>query len=252
MPDGHAPPGAERPLAGEKALVTGASRRLGAAIALRLARDGAQVALHYRSDRTGAEATAAAIGASGPVLQADLADAQACARLVAQADEALGGLTLLVNNAATFRRTPLDELEVADFDHFMQSNARSVYVLSLVAGRLFKSRGRGCIVNLADVAGLSPWPAFIPYSASKAAVVSLTKGFAKALAPEVRVNAVAPGPVLPPAGEPPEQGEQAVAATLLKRWGSAGDVAAAVAFLAGTPYMTGQVLPVDGGRSVDS
>ena len=88
------------------------------------------------------------------MLQADLADADACERLVAEADDALGGLTLLVNNAATFRRTPLDELEVADFDHFMQSNARSVYVLSLVAGRLFKSRGRGCIVNLADVAGL--------------------------------------------------------------------------------------------------
>ena len=246
MPD----PG--RRLAGEKALVTGASRRLGRAIAERLAREGAAVALHFRSDRAGAEETAAAIGAASPVLQADLADAGACERLVVEADAALGGLTLLVNNAATFRRTPLDEMDVSDFDHFMQSNARSVYVLSLVAGRLFKSRGQGCIVNLADVAGLSPWPGFIPYSASKAAVVSLTKGFAKALAPEVRVNAVAPGPVLPPAGESPEQGERAVASTLLKRWGSPDDIAAAVVFLASTPYMTGQVLPVDGGRSVNS
>ena len=242
----------DRPLAGEKALVTGASRRLGRAIALRLARDGAEVALHYRSDESGAEQTAAEIGASSPVLQADLADTKACARLVAEADEALGGLTLLVNNAATFHRTALDDLRVSDFDHFMHANARSVYVLSLVAGRLLKARGRGCIVNLADVAGLVPWAGFIPYSASKAAVVSLTKGFAKALAPEVRVNAVAPGPVLPPAGEPPEQGEKAVATTLLKRWGSPDDVAAAVVFLATTPYVTGQVLPVDGGRSVDS
>ena len=246
MPDGGPP------LAGEKALVTGASRRLGRAIAERLARDGAAVALHYRGDLSGAEATAAAIGAKSPLLQADLADAAACERLVRDADEALGGLTLLVNNAATFHRTPLADLQVVDFDHFMRANARSVYVLSLAAGRLFKARGRGCIVNLADVAGLVPWAGFIPYSASKAAVVSLTKGFAKALAPEVRVNAVAPGPVLPPAGEPPEQGEQAVAQTLLKRWGSPADVAAAVAFLATTPYVTGQVLPVDGGRSVNA
>lgn len=242
----------EGPLAGQKALVTGASRRLGRAISERLARDGASVALHYHSDRAGAEATSAALGGNRPVLQADLVDPEACERLVQEADEALGGLTLLVNNAATFRRTPLAELEASDFDHFMQSNARSVYMLSLVAGRLFKARGAGCIVNLADVAGLVPWAGFIPYSASKAAVVSLTKGFAKALAPEVRVNAVAPGPVLPPAGEPPEQGERAVAATLLKRWGSPADVAAAVAFLATTPYVTGQVLPVDGGRSVNA
>jgi len=239
-------------LAGEKALVTGASRRLGRAIAERLARDGAQVALHYRSDESGAVETAASIGADSPLLQADLTDADACERLVSDADAALGGLTLLVNNAATFHRTPLAELEISDFDHFMRTNARSVYVLSLLAGRMFKSRGRGCIVNLADVAGLVPWAGFIPYSASKAAVVSLTKGFAKALAPEVRVNAVAPGPVLPPANESPEQGERAVAATLLKRWGSPDDIAAAVAFLAKTPYMTGQVLPVDGGRSVNA
>jgi NAD(P)-dependent dehydrogenase (short-subunit alcohol dehydrogenase family) len=239
-------------LAGEKALVTGASRRLGRAIAERLAADGAEVALHYRSDKAGAEDTAKTIGRGSPILQADLADTDACERLVADADEALGGLTLLVNNAATFHKTPLDDLEVGDFDHFMRANARSVYVLSLTAGRLFKERGRGCIVNLADIAGLVPWPAFVPYSASKAAVVSLTKGFAKALAPEVRVNAVAPGPVLPPAGEPPEQGEKAVAQTLLKRWGSADDIAAAVAFLARTPYVTGQVLPVDGGRSVNA
>lgn len=239
-------------LAGERALVTGGSRRLGRAIAERLAADGAEVALHYRSDKAGAEATAAAIGKGSPIFQADLADADACERLVAEADEALGGMTLLVNNAATFHKTPLDAMQLGDFDHFMGANARSVYVLSLVAGRLMKSRGRGCIVNLADIAGLVPWAGFVPYSASKAAVVSLTKGFAKALAPEVRVNAVAPGPVLPPAGEPPEQGEKAVAQTLLKRWGSADDIAAAVAFLAHTPYMTGQVLPVDGGRSVNS
>lgn len=251
MPDVDRPRGAGQALAGEKALVTGASRRLGRRIAERLADAGAEVALHYRTDRAGAEETAEAIGASSPVLRADLSDPDEAARLVEEADQALGGLTLLVNNAATFRRTPLESMDASDFDTFMSVNARSVYVLSLVAGRLFKARGRGAIVNLADVAGLVPWPGFIPYSASKAAVISLTKGFAKALAPEVRVNAVAPGPVLPPAGEPSEQGEQAVAKTLLKRWGSPDDVAAAVIFLATAPYVTGQVLPVDGGRSLN-
>jgi len=243
-----------RRLDGARALVTGASRRLGRAIAERLAAAGADLALHYREDEAGARAAAAAIEAAGRravLLEADLADADACARLVEQADEALGGLTLLVHNAATFARTPLDAMDASDFDRFMAVNARSVYVTSLVAGRLFKARGGGCIVNLADVAGLSPWPGYVPYSASKAAVVSLTKGFAKLLAPEVRVNAVAPGPVLPPVGEPPERGEQAVAATLLKRWGAPGDVAEAVLFLATAAYVTGQVLPVDGGRSVN-
>jgi NAD(P)-dependent dehydrogenase (short-subunit alcohol dehydrogenase family) len=94
------------------------------------------------------------------------------------------------------------------------------------------------------------WPGYVPYSASKAAVISLTQGFAKTLAPEVTVNAIAPGPMLPPAGATKEQGEAAVATTLLKRWGDPQDIADAVVYLAGAPYVTGVVLPVDGGRSI--
>jgi NAD(P)-dependent dehydrogenase (short-subunit alcohol dehydrogenase family) len=236
-----------------RALVTGSSRRLGRAIALRLGAAGADVAVHYRTDEEGARRTAAeieALGVRASCHQADLADPDGCRRLVEEADGALDGLTLLVNNAATFHRTPLDTMDVEDFDHHMDANARSVYLLSLHAGRLFAARRAGAIVNIADVAGLSPWSGYVPYSASKAAVVSLTKGFAKALAPHVRVNAVAPGPVLPPADAEPEQGEAAVARTLLKRWGSPDDVAAAVLFLATASYVTGQVLAVDGGRSV--
>lgn len=240
-----------RALAGRRALVTGAARRLGRATAERLASAGADVAVHYRSDETGARETVALLrraGVRAESLRADLADPDACRRLVEEAEAFLGGLDLLVNNAATYARTPLATMDASDFDRHMAVNARPVYLLCLHAGRRMKARGEGAIVNLADVAGLEPWPNHIPYSASKAVVVSLTRGFAKALAPEVRVNAVAPGPILPADGHPPESGEAAVRATLLGRWGRPEDVADAVLFLAASPYVTGVVLPVDGGR----
>jgi pteridine reductase len=240
-------------LEGRRALVTGASRRLGRAIAQRLAAEGADVAVHHRGDDAGARATAAAVEAAGRravLVRGDLADAAACERIAREAREALGGLDLLVNNAAVFRRTPLDEMTVEDFDAHLAVNARAVFALSLHAGRRMKSEGGGSIVNLACVSALRPWRGYVPYSASKAAVASLTKGFALALAPEVRVNAVAPGPILPAEGATPAESDRAVRATLLARWGAPSDVASAVVFLATSPYVTGVVLPVDGGRSI--
>lgn len=240
-------------LTGGRALVTGASRRIGRAIAECLARAGMDVAVHYRTDEDGALTTVRALEAVGRkavVLRADLADPDACLHLVEEAEERIGPLTLLVNNAGVFYRTPLARMDAEDFDRHMEANARPVYLLSLHAGRRLKARGGGAIVNIADAAGLTPWAGYVPYSASKAAVVSLTLGFAKALAPEVRVNAVAPGPILPSAGAPPEEGERAVASTLLGRYGQPEDVAEAVRFLAASPYVTGVVLPVDGGRTI--
>jgi pteridine reductase len=244
----------ERPLAGRCALVTGASRRLGRAIAERLARAGASVAVHYRRDAAGARETAAHVegfGGRSVTLAADLADAAASARLVEEAERSLGPLDLLVHNAAIFERTPVETTTSEDFDRIVATNARSTYALALAAGRRMKARGRGAIVNLACVSGLRPWKGYLAYSASKAAVISLTQGFAKALAPEVRVNAVAPGPILPAAGSGAEQDRRAVEATLLERWGAPADVAEAVLFLATAPWMTGVILPVDGGRSVN-
>ncbi len=233
-------------LAGACALVTGASGRLGRAIAERLGAAGADVVVNYRSDEAGARNVVEAIRAMGrraEALHADLTDADACTGLAAAAEEGIGPLTVLVNNAAIFRRTPLETMGVQDFDDHMAANARPIHILSLSVGRMMKARGTGVIVNIADVAGLSPWAGFVPYSASKATVISLTRGFAKLLAPEV-----APGPMLPPTGESPEQGERAVRSTLLGRWGEAQDVAEAVLYLATAPYVTGIVLPVDGGR----
>lgn len=236
-----------------KALVTGASRRLGRAIALALGSAGASVAVHCRNDVEGAQETVSLLktwGVDALLCRADLTDAAACERLVAEASAGMGGLDILVNNAAVFERTPLAEMSVADFDRHVAANARSVYALTLDAGRRMEAANGGAIVNIADVAGERPWPAYVPYSASKAAVISLTKGFAKALAPSVRVNAVAPGPMLPPDGGDEAQGEAAVAATLLGRWGSAEDVSHAVLFLLRAEYLTGVVLNVDGGRSI--
>jgi pteridine reductase len=241
------------PLSGGRALVTGASRRLGRAIALALGRAGARVAVHYRHDAEGARETHRqldTLGRAGPVLRADLKDEHACARLVDAATADLGGLDLLVNNASTFERTPLETLAVADFDHHVAANARSVFALSLHAGRRMKAAGQGAIVNVACVSAERPWAAYLPYSASKAAVVNLTRGFARALAPHVRVNAVSPGPILPPAGADAAQGSAAVEATLLRRWGRPEEIGAAVVFLASAAYVTGVVLAVDGGRSI--
>jgi len=243
----------DRSLAGRRALVTGGSRRLGRAMVLALAKAGADVAVHYRRDEAGAAQTcdeAQSYGVCAQAVQADLAADGACALLVEKTQGALGGLDLLVNNAAIFEHTPWETLTTEAFDRHMLVNARSVHSLSLAAGKAMLAHGAGDIVNLACVSAFRPYPGYGPYSASKAAVVSLTKGFATLLAPTVRVNAIAPGPVLPPTDGEPAQGERAIEATLLKRWGHPDDIAAALLFLLRARYVTGYTLPVDGGRSI--
>jgi pteridine reductase len=242
----------DRPLAGRTALVTGSARRLGLVIARRLVDAGAKVALHAHRHLAEARQAARALAAHGGeavALAADLADADACRKLVADAAGALGGLDLLVNNAAEFERTPVATLTESDFDRAMAVNARPVLVLTLAAAPWLSARG-GAVVNLACTSGLKAWKGYAAYSASKAAVVSLTQSLAQALAPAIRVNAVAPGPVLAPDATEPAARAAVAATTLLGRWGEPSDVAEAVLFLATAPWLTGVVLPVDGGRSV--
>ncbi len=241
----------KEPLAGKVALVTGAGKRIGRAIAIALARAGADVVVHANRSRGGAEEVARrvrALGRRAAVVTADLADRKACAGLVAEAVAALGRVDVLVNNAAIFGATPPMRPDAGEFDRFMAVNARAVYVLTGEAGRRMARGGGGVVVNVACASASRPWPGYLPYSASKAAVVALTKGFAKALAPKVRVNAVAPGPILPAKGASAARNRAAIEATLLRRWGRAEDVAAAVVHLATSPFTTGAVLPVDGGR----
>ncbi len=233
------------------ALVTGGAARVGRAVVERLAEAGAAVVVHAHRSAREARALVARLGSRGHAahaLAADLTDVEACARLVAEAEAWQGRLDLLVNNAARFERAPVDALDPGAFDRLMALNARPVYALCLEAGRRMRARG-GAVVNVACTSGLTAWGGAIPYAASKAAVLSLTQGFARALAPRVRVNAVAPGPVLAPEGLPEPERARIAATTLLGRWGTPADVAEAVLLLSTSPWLTGVVLPVDGGRS---
>ncbi len=241
------------PLRGQVALVTGAARRIGAAIALELARAGADVAIHVRtSAREGVRLAkrVQALGRRAVVIEADLADPGACRTLVPTTVAALGRLDVLVNNAAVFEATDPLAGDDAAWDLHLAVNARSIYLLTSEAGRYWaKRKASGVVVNLACASALAPFAGFLPYSASKAAVVSLTKGFAKALAPRVRVNAIAPGPILEATGSTAARNRAALQATVLGRFGAATDVAKALRYLVvDAPYVTGIVLPVDGGR----
>jgi len=221
------------------ALVTGAGVRVGAAIARELARAGWRVAGHYRTHPPRGLAAA---------LPADLASPDGPALLAAAFRGRFRRLDLLVNGAAAFDALPLGETDAAAFDGQMDLNARAPLLLTRALAPLL-ARSRGSVVNVADVGGgLVPWKGFAAYAASKAALVRITECLALELAPEVRVNAVAPGTVLFPESYPASRRRALAARIPLGRTGTPGDVAAAVRFLADAPFVTGAVLPVDGGR----
>jgi NAD(P)-dependent dehydrogenase (short-subunit alcohol dehydrogenase family) len=154
----------------------------------------------------------------------------------------------LVANAGAFERTPLTTLTDADWDAMLTNNLKAAYLSAQRLGLHMHAHGGGCIVTLADVAGIRPWVDYLPYSIAKAGIIALTQALAKELAPSVRVNAIAPGPVLFPEGFDPVVRRREIDRTLLKREGHPDDIAAAVLFLIRNTYITGVVLPVDGGR----
>lgn len=242
-------------LQGRTALITGAARRIGAAIARRLHAAGANVVLHYR----GAEKEAAALEeelnalrpASATRVKADLLAPVAPRSLVSAALERFGRLDLLVNNASTFYPTELGSIEAVHWEELVGSNLRAPLFLAQEAAPHLKKQG-GAIVNIADIHAERPLKGYVVYSIAKAGLVAMTRSLAVELGPEVRVNAIAPGAIAwPEDGQfpPPERG-RIVATTPLARLGSFGEIARAVHFLATAPFVTGQVLAVDGGRSV--
>ncbi|HKK08241.1 MAG TPA: SDR family oxidoreductase [Gemmatimonadota bacterium] len=234
---------------GRRALVTGGGIRVGRAIALALGAAGYRVAVHYHRDREAAERTAreaSAPGRDGVAVGADLLRPDGAAALVARAGEALGGLDLLVNSAAVFPRARPEDVTVEAWDRVFALNARAAFLCSREAASVMASGSS--IVNVADVAAFEGWPAYAPYAASKAALVSLTRSLALAWAPRIRVNAVAPGPVLLPEGTDEAGRRRAAASTALGRTGRAEDVAEAVLYLDGAEFVTGEVLRVDGGE----
>lgn len=219
-------------LEGKTALVTGGVRRVGGAIAAALRASGARVIVTSRSGR------------GENTIRCDFSSRHGVECVLDQ----LPPVDLLVNSAANFIREPFGAISFENFDETFAVNVRAPLFLSQAIGGEMKQRGFGRIVNIADIAATLPWPSYLPYSMSKAAIVAMTRGLAKALAPEVLVNAVAPGPVLLPDDFNDAQEQQATDPTLLKRTGTAEDVAAAVVFLLQSDYITGTTLPVDGGR----
>ncbi len=239
-------------LSGRVALVTGAGRRLGQAIAVALGRAGCDVAVHYHGSADGAEATARSVreaGRTARVFAADLRDATAARGLPDQVAHAFGRLDVLVNSAAVMVRREFEAITAAEWNDALSLNVSAAFFTAQGAAPHLR-RTRGKIVNLADLAAFEVWPSYLPLNVSKAGVVMLTHALARVLAPEVTVNAVAPGAVLPPDDWPAEALERLMATTPLRRLGAPEDVVRAVLFLLDNDFITGVVLPVDGGRLV--
>jgi pteridine reductase len=241
-------------LQGRWALVTGSAKRVGRVIAEELASRGVNVVVHYNTSAADADATVVALrarGVSATAVRADLGDAEQVRQLALEAERVSGGLALLVNSASNYLRTPFDTITETAWDTSLDVNLKAPFLLAWAIGRAMRARGEGCIVNVADWAGERPYRDYLPYCVSKAGIIALTRGLAKELAPAVRVNAVAPGPVLLPEDFGADEVAAVRRATPLGRIGAPGDVARAIRFLAEEAgFSTGSVLHVDGGRGI--
>ncbi len=243
---------------GKVMLVTGGGRRVGAAICRRLHAAGAAIALHYRSSSEEALVLQNELNAQRPdsvaIFPADLLDLTALTGLVVQVTERFGRLDGLINNASSFYPTPLAGVDESQWHDLLGTNLRAPLFLAQAAADELRRR-HGCIVNIVDIHAERPMHGHLLYSVAKAGLVALTRALAQEMAPQVRVNAVAPGVILWPEGggwEDEEQRRKIVAHTLLKREGEPDDIARTVAFLVqDAPYITGQVIAVDGGRSIN-
>jgi 3-oxoacyl-[acyl-carrier protein] reductase/pteridine reductase len=234
-------------LEGKVVLVTGSAKRIGRAIALRLAEEGARVAIHYFGSEAEARRTAEECG-NAPVFRANLESVDEIARMFAEVGAHFGRLDGLVNNAARFTRFDPLEITERDWDFIHNVNLKAVFFCCQNAARLMRKTGGGRIVNLSSLGGIRPWAEHAHYCASKAGVIMLTRALAKAFAPEITVNSVAPGVI--PFGEIDARGQGMIEATPARRGGTPEEVAEAVVFfLKATNFVTGQNLAVDGGLS---
>jgi pteridine reductase len=233
------------------AVVTGAGKRIGRAVALRLAEEGTDVVVHYRSSRTEAETVVLAIekmGRRAIALSAELTNLEQVKALFLRVEAEFGRLDVLVNSAANFVHATFGATSEEQWDSSIDTNLKAVFFCSQSAAPALR-KSHGTIVNFADLGGVLAWPGYIPHCVSKAGVIMLTRCLAKALAPEVRVNAIAPGTITMP-GDPPEWEADYVRRAPLKRTGTVNDVADAVVYLAKAKFVTGHVLILDGGRSL--
>jgi NAD(P)-dependent dehydrogenase (short-subunit alcohol dehydrogenase family) len=237
------------------AVVTGSGRRLGKHIAIALAKRGYDIVVVYKTSEEGAKETARsveALGRRGFTVQADVSVPTDVERLVSQSMDNYHRIDVLVNNAGIFSRTPWDSIDLETWRKFLDTNLTGAFLCLQQAGREMVKQGHGRIINIASIGGIQAWPKHIPYSISKSGVISLTRCFARALAPKVMVNAIAPGTIIMDGEENPTITHIPVERIPMKRYGVASDITSVVVFLATlATYITGQVFPVDGGRSID-
>jgi NAD(P)-dependent dehydrogenase (short-subunit alcohol dehydrogenase family) len=237
-------------LANHVALVTGAGKRLGRAVALRLAEEGADLAIHYHaSEAEAAEAVAQikSMGRKAVALRANLASVDEIRRLFLEVGNELGRLDLLVNSAANFLPGSVISTTEEIWDASLDTNVKAQFFCAQAAAPMLR-RSKGSIVNFADTGGMLGWPGYISHSVSKAGVLMLTRTLAKALAPDIRVNAIAPGTITLP-GDPPDWEQEFIELAPLKKTGKSSDIADAVVYLATAEFITGHTLVVDGGRT---
>jgi len=242
----------EKSLEKKVALVTGSAKRIGRSVALRLAAEGADVIVNYRnSENEAAEVVAQieAVGRRALAIQADVAKRADVKRMFATVEKEFGRLDILVNNAAIFSSVKFEELTEEQWDSALDTNLKSQFLCAQAAAPLLRRSGHGRIINFASLGGLLAWPSYTHYCVSKAGVIMLTRCLAKSLAPAITVNAIAPG-TISFEGDAPEIAENFIRVAPLRRTGTAKDIDDAVVFLAQSDFMTGQVLVVDGGRSV--
>jgi pteridine reductase len=242
----------EKKLAGRVALVTGAGKRLGRAVALRLASEGADVAVHYGKSETEAREVVGEIeklGRRASAFSAELTDVQAIQKLVQNVASRFARLDILVNCAANFLETKFGETNEATWDASLDTNLKAPFFCAQAAAPHLAKSGRGVIINFADIGGMLGWTEFLPHSVSKAGVIMLTRTLAKELGPAVRVNAIAPGTITM-SDDPPEWQTDFIRRAPMKRTGRPEEIADAVMYLINAEFVTGQVLVVDGGRTL--
>lgn len=240
-------------LTGTVAVITGGARRLGRQMAVALAHEGADIVVNYRSSEADAHDTAQQVRTTGRralCVQGDVSKGEDVQRLLDATLAELGRVDVLIANASTFHRTPIESASEADWDGLINNNLRAAFLSSQRFGLWMRGHGGGVIVMLADTAGTRPWIGYTPYSVAKAGVIALTRALAKELAPTVRVNAIAPGPMLFPDDYDEARRQREINRTLLKRQGEPRDISDAAIALIRNDYITGTLLPVDGGRSL--
>ena len=238
-------------LNGKAALVTGGAHRLGRAFALALARAGADVLVDYHSSAAEAERTVAdirALGRRAEAVRADVSSEADVGRLLDACRDGFGRLDVLVNSASLFHSAPLESMTTADWQRTLDVNLTGPFLLSRDAAPLLRADGGGLIVNIADLSAFQPWPSYAAHAVSKAGLVHLTRVLARALAPDVRVNCIAPGTVLPPEGYTEAESDPKGSRRVLRPEGTPEDAVRALLYFVEADFVTGEVAVVDGGR----